>query len=291
MGHGGMEAGLRRPGGRARAVAVLIAGASTTVLAGPASADAYQATFAVRASHGYSLVVEAQSSPSGASVTLNASRGGFPTGDSLASYNLDTPAVVSRRRVAARFGQLGEIDVRFHRVPRPAHCEGPAGSFRGTIRFRGEHGFSQVSTRRAPGYLGGYECHLGGITGRPSQRLLRDLHSFEACRPDRGLAYLALTGLHRTVEHGAIAFENTKRLEIRRQANYVGPSGTFSVGSGGNTANVRPRGAFAGSARYVDGQLTGDLTATLPGLENPVDLTPARAGLDDLAPACRQLFG
>lgn len=137
------------------ALALVALGAASTAAAAP---DTYvrepslQLALFAKASHGYKLWVETNGHHQ---VALIASRSG-----TSATYT--TTGRVSRKGIEADFGGLGEISVRFRgrlEAGRPnPQCHGRRaqfgfGTFRGTIRFRGEHGFASVDVSRAPGLL------------------------------------------------------------------------------------------------------------------------------------------
>jgi hypothetical protein len=113
-------------------------------------------------------------------VTLAAVRGNV-------SARYTTSGTVSRNRIAASFGSVGAISVRFHgaRRPfnpfpgagrqRPRHCHGRApvrevGVFRGGIRFAGERGFARLHARRAHGEVRRFYQRLCRREGRRSGR-------------------------------------------------------------------------------------------------------------------------
>jgi hypothetical protein len=114
----------------------------------------FEARLHLRGSHGYELTVAAETHRQ---ITLTATKG--PATD---TYTVAGHA--SRQGIDADFGSLGRISVRFEasprrrRAPHPANpaCRGRRpidrhGTFRGTIRFEGEEGFTAVGAHRAPG--------------------------------------------------------------------------------------------------------------------------------------------
>jgi hypothetical protein len=80
------------------------------------------------------------------------------------SANYTVKGRVSRDSLDANFGKVGRISVRFHGTPKPlpanplspTECHGrppihEVGRFEGTIRFRGERGFTAVAVKDAKG--------------------------------------------------------------------------------------------------------------------------------------------
>jgi hypothetical protein len=143
----------------------LLASAAVVACLAPASATAERfvtnpslATgFQLRGSHGYEIEVSATGHKY---VTLTASRG-------LSEASYTVPGRASSSRIIAHFGSLGRVSVRFDGSPVRRNnerkqgrysCAGPRsihqrGTFSGVIRFKGEHGFTAIDTRRAEGVL------------------------------------------------------------------------------------------------------------------------------------------
>lgn len=194
---------------------------------------------------------------------------------------------VSGNRIRARFGNLGHVAVGFTprggRRKKSERCPsgGPRlefGVFRGTIRFRGERGYTTVSTKRASGVVlhplrrpcrRSRRAAVSGTGGRRSlntqltaiSRRNRTVTSFDLSR--RGRLRLSLEATRQ---------ERRGKMRIFRQASAVigGKNAFISSGPG-----VQPTFAFVvapkpfgGSALFEpDGSLdwTGSLSAWLPG--------------------------
>ncbi len=127
----------------------------------------FESRFELAAGHGYRLVVLGK----GDTVLIEVGRpkslsGGSPEESRVASQSLTAYAArgtVTRRRIAASFGKLGRIDVRFHptgkavALPLQHRCRGgdhftrQLGVFAGAIRFDGEQRYVAVHAHRAPG--------------------------------------------------------------------------------------------------------------------------------------------
>ena len=104
-------------------------------------------------SHGYSLKIQSEGHRR---IELVVSQG-------IGSARYEVKGRANRNRLDADFGRFGEISLRFRGKPAPAEegfleeifgpCRGPktrrqVGTLRGHLRFRGEHGFVEVATRR-----------------------------------------------------------------------------------------------------------------------------------------------
>lgn len=196
---------------------------------------------------------------------------------------------VSGNRIGARFGKLGRIAVKFSPVDRSSRrrkserCPdgGPPlefGVFRGTIKFRGERGYTTVDARRAPGLVihprrrpcgPNLRAALSTTFGlRPLNTQLTAISrtkgtvtSFELSR--RGQSRLLLEASRQ---------ERRGRMQIFRQASTVigGENAFIASGPGVQPAFaflVAPK-PFGGSALFAaDASTTwsGSLTAWLPG--------------------------
>ncbi|MBK5220461.1 MAG: hypothetical protein JJE35_11850 [Thermoleophilia bacterium] len=249
-----------------------------TALALPASASArpgwdvqkrsLHLSLEAHASNGYELWVETLGHRR---VNLGLAKGGV-----VVSYT--TSGRVSRDRIEADFGELGEVSVRLRGKPVPFElipglglprnlfphrdCRGrkpvrEAGSFRGTIRFRGEHGFAAVDLGDAKGEMRRYYrrlCKRGkliGPRGRPQAsyepprmnvitvggRTAGRSVFFEALGFEGGPRNGALTK-----SFGSLAFagtvEHRDRVRIDRLAMTEGDEGSLIVSPHG-TAPVR----------------------------------------------------
>lgn len=153
----------------AAALFVLPAGASAKPH-GTVHPGAFEARFHLRGSHGYDLTVAAHGHRQ---VTLAATKG-----PATAAYTVVGHA--SKKGIEADFGSLGKVSVRFvgpppgRRGPRVSNprCKGRSpigeqGTFRGTIRFEGEEGFTAVSAHRA---TGGFEQSFRRICKLPGSK-------------------------------------------------------------------------------------------------------------------------
>jgi hypothetical protein len=209
----------------------------------------------------------------------------------LTSLYTSTPTAFTRDRLSARFGRFGRISVRFvqtgptRRTPNSNLCKGGAsvsrkGVFVGTMRFRGEDGYTQVSSSRARGTIESspkLRCKGIGL-GKPET--VEEV-ALSAVRCD-GLQFGAtLNGFPRSsppvfpderaeVGFSASTTELQGKLKILRLANIDGPESTFRFAEDLSTATVAPPPPFHGTATFLrgaegEGAWTGSLGVSFPG--------------------------
>lgn len=191
---------------------------------------------------------------------------------------------VAGRVLRFQLGQFGKVDVKFKprgkaRKRLPRGCKGTPnrirrGIWKGTIRFRGEGGYTRVKVRRAKGTLtkpGSYKCPEGpqpptDVALLASRGDSTESVDFFATRPlDRPNARPRFGGLH----HAQIGKVNVFHFISAR-----GEPGdfTFSFGpdEGSHTASVTPPSPFKGSATLEGGAFLGDLRGRF--LDGPLAL-------------------
>lgn len=198
--------------------------------------------------------------------------------------------------IEARLGGLGTISVTFRPSGRTAvtvlgargdgGCAGPArivrrlGTFVGTIRFRGEDGYTAVEATRARGSVGTplpgaceAQASAGGAPVRStwpdpgavlSATNRRGGTSFEAATTATGVAFRATLEEH--LPDG---------LVVVRRAYAGAPPSTFAFNRTLTWAKVKPPSPFSGVARFrsADGREVswrGSLRATFPGVNVPM---------------------
>lgn len=216
----------------------------------------------------------------------------------IASY--ETRGRVTPRGIQARFGGLGRVAVQFRpsgRVRRkrpPRGCKGAVrkiypGVFLGTIRFRGEQGYTRVSTRRSRGSMetsAPWRCRGNqdpeGEAGGPSLPGA-DTTALEATSTRGRLAFAAVA-LRPPEERGVTVFsasstERRRGMVIERAATTLGPERSFLFDIGLGTATVSPPRPFSGTATLAtepDGMTswTGSLKVDLPGRKGVALATP-----------------
>lgn len=273
-----------------------------------------QVTLQLRGSHGYAIQVIGFGPRR---VLLSASKG-----DLSASYLVH--GKVSDYSIEADFGKLGRVAVRLHPDGPPQDetnsftptCKGKAattqrGRFAGSIRFRGEHGYTEVKTKGAQGtvfHSHRQVCKLqrGGrhhsrspfppmisLGAASSNRQIPSFSVFEE-KPGNAKGRFFVEGT--TFE--ANQSEHREGVSIDHSADVTAPSKTFTVSPLGSTpisATVSPPAPFSGAASFEEtteghGTWTGDLEAELPGV-GQVPLTGptysanfCRSGLDCACP-------
>jgi hypothetical protein len=279
------------------------------------------AEFTLQGSNDYRITVSADPGGGRDSIELTAT-GGSGEVDYIASGR------VTANRIEARLGKLGRISVRFvpsgrqRRVKVPKKClpERPPvvtsrlGSFVGTIRFRGEDGYTRVSTRSAKGGVGDPLANtpkkLSCQFHESSEERKRELESvsLDASSSVTGVSFNASRLFGNLSQDGlsggpaapgddylflAASVERTGRMSIIRSAGALGGSEDFSFDDALTSATVRPPSPFTGTGNFVrnpDGSTgwTGDLAVPLPGL-GAVDLTGGKAELATVAKHLEQL--
>ncbi len=243
-------------------------------------------------------------------VTLTARKGG-------AAVTYGTVGRVSRRGIEADFGRLGHISLRFEGVRRPfpgplppgleaqlpdldflhRKCHGrkpvrEVGTFRGSIRFEGENGFTRVDARRSRGEVRRFYTRVcerfPGSAGRKIPKLPDDILDFGLSilyaadsSPSRKVAFEAV-GLELGLpgEKGGTLFFSSARvserkegMKILRAALEIGDEGSVIVSPPGKspvTATVALPRPFAGTADYrresdAPSSWSGSLAFRAPG--------------------------
>ena len=253
---------------------VLPSGGSAQRGGGRAPGGAGLSVLFLRGSDGYQV----QLMTVGRTVVLEAGKGRVSTSYAVRGR-------VSRNRIRARFGNLGRIAVTF--APRGGRknfdrCPsgGPRlefGVFRGTIRFRGERGYTTVATRRASGVVlhplrrPCRRSQRAGVSGTGRRSLNTQLTAIS--RGDRIVTSFDLSRRgHSRLSLEATRQERQGEMRIFRQASTVigGENAFISSGPGVQPpfAFVVAPKPFGGSALFEpEGSLewTGSLNAWLPG--------------------------
>ena len=292
---------------RARGCAVLAAIVLAALFAaGPASAAGHPghlpigAKLSVRSSNGYVLTIGG--SGKDVSVAVTSKR--------AAAVYVATAGRVTADSIRAWFGHLGVIDVAFYprrlRSGRPRHPKSfcsysPArreysdGVFVGTIRFRGEGGYTSVSTTHAFGRVAplprsrcglvgpahafdgvesspGWPTALGALAfTRAGIALFRAGHqAFEgAARSLNHLGRFRVPKLGRTeVGYEALAIGGVGKMDVFRLAIARGGRGSYDFSESPRNLEVSPPPPFSGVGRYrscADQRWSGSLAVSLPG--------------------------
>lgn len=266
--------------------------ASVATLAIPASASAFvsppqgpYAAFAIKGSHGYRI----SASIYGRQASLGVSKG---------ARLLESPAesdYLSREtgggdEFSADFGHFGRISVHFipSRKVRRTHnpfCHGGAevtryGTFVGTIKFRGESGYTSVDAGRArgttttiPRLVCRYPRPSGKHAGHSGGKRHRPLVTTLSAQSTRNGVFLGATHskAHPATDTlWAFTQEREHGIAISRNAFLFGSEAGFDPDPSLNSATLAPSAPFSGSASFqrLDDYTTrweGPLTVSFPG--------------------------
>lgn len=243
--------------------------------------------FVVHGSNGYKIEVTRL----GKRIEVWVSR----AGGGLVTY--EVPARARRGVIKANLGTLGWIDLRFDAkslksYPPLRRCRGKStqeelGTFRGTMRFRGEGGYTRFSAKRIQGWVShGFRqvCKLRDEPPLPDPR--EPAGEDDGAEPDVTVLGAAMSGRHRSVsvrftslasllvgakaevheQRGRIAIERSLVVLAGQNALHLGPA------SESPTATLKLPPPFAGSGTYgtsAEGTPTwsGSLRVRLPGAD------------------------
>lgn len=240
------------------------------------------ASFSLRADSGYRISVERTRGR----VSLYAVHG---RKSFFASTSYTVPAKASPRRIDARFGRFGRISVRLktERMKKgklEEQCKGKPetvrfGVFVGTIRFRGEGGYTSVAARRAEGQLSTgekFKCVFpnlrpgSGLAAQQSHQVAPSLTATQGRR--RFLQVEASGGKQRSIIFSAGSSERRGRMSIFRDVFAEAAPASFVFASDLSSATVRPPLPFQGEAsfqRASSGPVwSGSLSVDFPGRED-----------------------
>jgi hypothetical protein len=243
------------------------------------------------ASNGYQLHVFALS---GTPVTMVLSKALF-AGVMYAEYSVD--GAIRRNGLRADFGPYGRIVVRFHpssRRPPSRGCRRGrsielSGRFVGTIRFRGDRGFSSVSATSAKGSLE-RSCERNSgrpAVARPSQARANRLFQttlFAVAKSEGRSIVFRSDNLATRAPGGALRGgsnlvlaeleEENGRVLIERSAIVIAkPIAASPLGMLPITSSLTAPRPFSGTGSFVEAagaapSWTGDLQVDLPGVED-----------------------
>lgn len=218
-------------------------------------------------------------------------------GSMSATYNVR--GKVTDDSIEADFGDLGHLSVKLRPSGPPkeeqsflaARCKGKpstrqSGRFIGTIRFRGEGGYTRVRARGAHGpVFRSYRqvCKRGKGERRSHHYERPPTSSLGAASSNPTLPWFSAfkeePSAHRQpfIEDAAYTASQSERregMEITHAANATAPPETFTVSPPGTspfTGTVTPPAPFSGTATYEklpEGKSawSGDLEVELPGL-------------------------
>lgn len=286
-------------GGAARRAAALLTAFVLLVFAAPVAGatstyfSPATASFSLRAGEGYRIGVERTRGQ----VTLYALHGGKSF---FASTSYTVPGKASPQRIDARFGKFGQVSVRLktQRIRRgklEEQCKGKPetiryGVFVGTIRFRGEGGYTSVVAQQAKGQLSSgtrIRCVFpnlrpgSGPLAHGSGQVPPSLVAFQGRQ--RFFEVEVSSGRRRSIRFSAGSAEQRGHMEIFRNVFAEGPLADFDFASDLSSATVLPPRPFQGEASFqrtpASPAWSGTLSVDFPGRDD-VRLTGPRFEAD-----------
>jgi hypothetical protein len=243
-------------------------------------------SFSMKGTNGYRITI----THTGRRIELAASKG-----DALAAYIVRSSKPSPDGDIEATFPGRGRVSVRFQPTgpPRrsppfyPPACNGGGeidqrGRFKGTIRFRGENGFTRGIATSARGYLHQAfkeVCEEDGPVSRSKPEPSYSLSAF-AKTPSGSFSFSALRPAPGSTHDPEATFFGSayKRrhgmTEVKLAVAHAGVD-SFTIGGPSarpTSADVAPPAPFEGSASFehiAAGQLdwAGTLTVDLPGVD------------------------
>lgn len=287
-----VKAGREKSGWIAVLALVLVAFGSTSASAARAAGEpdtGGYGSFALQASNGYRMVVIAGSEAEyrNGEVLIWLSR----PGRAVVYF---APAAVTDKRIDADLGQLGRIAVEFEPSGRKGELRSPcdpsdrvtydAGSYVGTVDFRGEESYAAASVTSVPFSIGpfiAFAC-AGGGTGEAFGPHIPGARLVAWARTRQGRVRLQANqnrpGARVSVE--AEIRERRGAMSIAREVSETYPADAFHFDPKLRSAAVRPAAPFSGSGVFRRGaeqanRWTGSLAVDFPGRSN-VSLTGDR---------------
>jgi hypothetical protein len=280
----------KRSGNAARWVAALLTAFALLFFAATAAGSTSRyfspatATLSLKAGNGYRITVERIRGR----VSLTAFHGGRSF---LAATSYAVRGKVLPLRIDARFGKFGRVAVRLktermRKGKLEEQCTGKPetiryGVFAGTIRFRGEGGYTSVDARRATGRLSSgtkIKCVFPNL--RPgSGPAARAAHASRQVPPSlvasqgrqRVFAVEVSGGKRRSPFFSAFSQEQRGRMEIFRNVFAEAPLSSFAFASDLSSATVQPPQPFQGEASFqrtpASPTWSGTLSVDFPGRE------------------------
>lgn len=244
----------------------------------PAAGAVTVDTFKLKSSHGYSMHVRAASE-----ATCGCSRR-FDLKVSKKTSDLTKSGEYvikggSNDHLVGDFGKLGQIDVRFrskrtvHRRCGGAKIKKEIGTWAGTIRFRGEHGYTSVNAGHAKGAVEHiqrpWKCNSPhGVSGGDP---LVELDGEGSADPGAVDFRAESHGVGSSTHVFASLFEDKGKAWRTRSVKLTGPESAFTYASDLSSAHLAPPQPFSGSADFTRGEQpnpdtwTGSLAVHLPG--------------------------
>jgi hypothetical protein len=275
-------------GNAARWVTALLTAFALLFLAAPAagSTDRYfspaTANFSLKAGDGYRILVERTRGR----VSLTALHGGRSF---FAATSYTVRGKVLPQRIDARFGKFGRVAVRLktermRKGKLEEQCTGKPetiryGVFVGTIRFRGEGGYTSVDARQATGRLSSgskIRCVFpnlrpgSGPVAHASRQVPPSLGAAQGRQ--RGFGVEIYGGKRRSTFFSAFSQEQRGRMKIFRNVFAEAPLSSFAFASDLSSATVQPPQPFQGEAGFqrtpAGPTWSGTLSVDFPGRDD-----------------------
>jgi hypothetical protein len=240
------------------------------------------ADFSLSAGNGYRIFVQRFRDR----ISLTAVHGGKSF---YAGTTYTVPGKASTRRIDARFGKFGRVSVqlktkRIHRNKLEEQCTGKPetvryGTFVGTIRFRGEGGYTSVDAQRATGRSSSGEkvkCVFPNLrpgSGTAAHASRQSPPSLVASQ-GRGRVFVVedAGGKRHTRLFSAFSQEQRGRLTIFRSVFAEAPLSSFAFASDLSSATVQPPAPFEGEAGFLRTPTgptwSGTLSVDFPGRDD-----------------------
>ncbi|HEU4735452.1 MAG TPA: hypothetical protein VFS48_00290 [Solirubrobacterales bacterium] len=219
-------------------------------------------------------------------VSLTALHGGRSF---FAATSYTVPGKVYPQRIDARFGKFGRVSVRLktermRKGKLEEQCTGKPetiryGVFVGTIRFRGEGGYTSVDARQATGRLSSGEkikCVFpnlrpgSGSVAHASRQVPPSLGAAQGRH--RGFGVEIYGGKRRSAFFSAFSQERRGRIEVFRNVFAEGSPASFDFVSDLSSATVRPPRPFQGEASFqrtpTGPTWSGTLSVDFPGRDD-----------------------
>jgi len=277
---------MRAPAHPRRIFGILLALGALLALPGTAwGKEGSSLAFRLTGSNGYRITVASQ----GATAFLSATQPGGPRRRQVASSTYIARGKVSPAAIDASFGDLGKVAMRFHPSGTVTHgkprrgCRGPdrftirSGVFIGTLRFRGEDGYTSVEAHRVKGKVttplslscaGGFS--EAGSRPKAGQGNAKRTTLFAGWHSGVKAMYFEAIAQHGKARFLAATEQTEGSLAIYRFASALASPLTFAFGSTLGFASITPPPPFSGTGslqRNADGSRawTGSLAVSFPG--------------------------
>jgi hypothetical protein len=257
------------------AIVIGLVGASSAV----AATQPLEASFHLKGSHHYAI--NGLGFPSYATLTAS---GGHGSAQYIGTKGQDS-GFAGAKRMVSDLGSRGGYDLRFHAkrtkmIDPPKGCTGKQakariGVWKGTIKFRGEGGYTSVDATRAPGRVvpehSLWDCgqqvkgtQLLVVGGGPPPPPVQ----FTAFKPDQGS-----TTSFTATDSETLPAKAGVTVQVRREVAVNGTSGQFIFNDALTRAQVNPPAPFSGTGTFGPATSThlswnGSLAVDFPGAPN-----------------------